>query len=47
METAAGDITSIMEKENATMKDLSLGMSDAAKKIQSQGIIFFHINNFG
>jgi hypothetical protein len=39
METAAGDITSIMEKENATMKDMSLQMSEAAKKIQSQGAL--------
>jgi len=39
MQSAAGDITKIMEDENATMKDLSLAMSDAAKKVQSQGAL--------
>ena len=28
-----------MEKENATMKDMSLAMSEAAKKVQSQGAL--------
>jgi len=39
MESAASEITSIMTAENATMKDMSLAMSDAAKKIESQGAL--------
>ena len=38
-ESAASEITSIMTKENACMKDMSLAMSEAAKKIQSQGAL--------
>jgi hypothetical protein len=39
MASASSEITSIMEKENATMKDMSLEMSDAAKKVKNQGAL--------
>jgi hypothetical protein len=39
MASASSKITKIMEDENATMKSMSLEMSDAAKKIQSQGAL--------
>jgi hypothetical protein len=39
MASASSKITKIMEDENATMKSMSLEMSEAAKKIQSQGAL--------